>query len=251
MMDVHSYWSLYGWGTTDWSSYLEGTNDDIKAPHCNRRDDNKLYPPTSYRQWIQDLKSAGGSNREVALLEWGISPSTNSASSKAPSRLQMATIATDILMQLINSELDAACYWPLRVDDPNSEFLNRTLFDMDNKQTVIWKYLQFFKEIKGYDLLETSIGATKAGVLAAKNKAGTKIIVYILRRGEGSLNILIKDLDESFFPSSAKAVSYYAPNGDTYVDDSVWSSPTTTIDTATSQISLTVRGWSLTRVILQ
>jgi len=236
VMDVHSYWSRYGWGTTDWSSYLEGTNDDIQAPHCSKRGDNNLCTKSvSYRQWIQDLKSAGGSNREVALLEWGISPSTSSASGKAPSRLQMANIMADILMQLINSELDAACYWPLRVDDPNSEFLNRTLFDMDNKQTVIWNYLQFFKEIKGYDLLETSIGATKAGVLAAKNKAGTKIIVYILRRGEGSLNIIIKDLDESFSPSSAKVVSYYALNEDTYVDDSVWSAPSTTI-TATARL---------------
>ena len=110
VMDVHSYWSRYGWGTTDWSSYLEGTNDDIQAPHCNRRDDNKLCPTTSYRQWIQGLKSVGGSNREVALFEWGISPSTDSASGIVPSRLQMAIIVADIFMELIHtSELDAAC----------------------------------------------------------------------------------------------------------------------------------------------
>ena len=237
MMDVHIYWHRYGWATSDWQSYLDGTEQDIPSPFGS-----------SYREYFNGIKSAGGPNREVASLEWGVSPFDKSSTDIQPSRLQYAFMVADIFMQLIDSELDVADYWPLRVNSAGSDRSHRTLFDENNNPTVIRLFLQFFKEIKGYDLVQSSIGAAKVGILAAKSKSGSQVIVYLLRRGEGSLDVRIADSD-GFIPTTATAVSYYAPNEDTNVTSAVWSAPQTSINAA-GETTLTVNGWSLTRVIL-
>ena len=234
VMDVHSYWHRNGCATSDWQSYLNGIDQDIQSPHS-----------ASYRQYINSIKSAGGSNREVAMLEWGVSPFGTGIK---PSRFQYAFIVADIFMQLIDSELDVADYWPLRVNSVDAEASHRTLLDENNDPTVVRLFLQFFKEIKEYDLVQTTIGVSKVGTLAAKSKSGHNMIVYLLRRGEGSLYVRIADTD-GFIPTTATAVSYYALNDDTNVDSAEWSSPQTAINAA-GETTLTVKGWSLTRVTL-
>lgn len=98
-------------------------------------------------------------------------------------------------------------------------------------------------------MLQSSIDAAKTGVLAAKSKSGDKLIVYILRRGEGGLSLRIKDSDGTT-PTSATVVSYSAPDENTNVDSPLWSAPEAQIDPSTGETTLTVLGWSLTRVTL-
>ena len=61
-----------------------------------------------------------------------------------PSRLQYDFIVADIFMQLIDSELDVA-----------DQASHRTLLEENNNPTVVRLLLQFFKEIKEYDLVQT------------------------------------------------------------------------------------------------
>mmetsp|Transcript_25761 Transcript_25761/g.54448 ORF Transcript_25761/g.54448 Transcript_25761/m.54448 type:complete len:612 (-) Transcript_25761:77-1912(-) len=239
IMDFHSYWHRNGWATTDWNSYLDGASNDILTPSGS-----------TYRQFVQTFKDVGGANRETAMFEWGLSPSPEGSEL---SRYQSAFIVADIFMQLVDSDLDHACYWPFRVPS-QSEHAHRALVDDNNEPTVVRLFLQFFKEIKGYDLVQTSIGAANTGTIAAKSKSGDEVVVYILRRTSGDLTIRIADsisniFDDAFVPTTATAVSQAAPDEDTNSTSAVWSSPATLIS-ADGETTVTVPGWSLTRVIL-
>ena len=236
VMDFHTYWHKNGWATTDWQSYLDGIGDVIR-----------LSSGSTYREYVQSFKNVGGPDRETAMLEWGLSlPPTEGI---FPSRFQSAFIVADIFMQLIDSDLDHSCYWPLRVT-PGSIHSHRALLDDNNQPTVVRLFLQFFNAVKGYDLVQTTIGAGNTGTIAAKSKSGNRMVVYILRRSINSLEIRIADSSGIFAPTTATAVSYSAPNGDTNTTSADWSSPLTQVSDS-GETTLTVPGWSLTRVILE
>ena len=88
------------------------------------------------------------------MLEWGVSPFGTGIK---PSRLQYAFIVADIFMQLIDSELDVADYWPLRANSVDAEASHRTLLDENNNPTVVWLFLQFrLKSMRRVILIQPS-----------------------------------------------------------------------------------------------
>lgn len=176
MMDIHSYWHKNGWATTTWDSYLSGANDVIK------------WQGMTYRDYVEGFRnrafSYGLNDMEVAILEWGVSPSP---ADEALSRFQTAFVVSDIFMQMIDSNLDHACYWPLRVP-AGSDDSHRALVDHNNEPTVVRLFLQFFKEIKNYRLIRVALNSREHAThsIAAVSKSGAKMVVYILRKASGS-----------------------------------------------------------------
>jgi hypothetical protein len=176
VMDVHSYWHKDGWGTTTWDSYLPGTNDVIK------------WHGMTYRDYVQQFKDRAATthslpNMEVGLLEWGLSPSPDG---QEPSHFQAAFIVADIFMQMIDSSLDHACYWPFRVP-AGSENSHRATVDDNNDPTIIRLFFQFFRNLKNYKVVGSSINAANTEALAATSNSGSKMVVYILRKKGGGI----------------------------------------------------------------
>ena len=152
-------------------------------------------------------------------------------------------------MQLIDSNLDYACFWPLRVG-MNGGFNSRALMDENNEQTDVIKFIQFFKKLKNYRLIQSSNQWKRTKTLAAISQDEKQVIVYIICKAPWSVTMHIKDLDDDgFVARTAYANTRSAKDGNTKLN-SIWSNPKVTID-INGRVNVKVPSWSLTRVIIE
>lgn len=239
MMDIHAYWNRDGWGTLIWEHYTE--IDKMRLDHERN----------TIREHVDSLlKVAHGHDlkkMKVGFLEWGVGPSPKG---NILSRFQSAIVAADLFMNMIDSKLSTANYWPYRVSKEDSDRANSALVDEHNEPTVVHMFLKIFKDIDDCMLFKTDSTSPQIHTLAGMTNKKTKIVLYILQKGNKGSKIMIRG---HFIPNIVEAISYHAPiiNGqpDTHLDYATTSVATTVIDGRNVQIS--VKAWSLTRVILK
>ena len=232
IIDVHTYW---GSGLS-WSDYV--SSKDVE------------FYGVPYLQYLKELRKQldnfGASDVELGLFEWGVRGDGGTALTSS----QAAVIASDIMIQIINSQVvDFAAYWPIYWGQKSTDY--RGIIDSDRNVTSVMKMLSMFSPLKnqrgGRIINSVAFNNDNLEVVASQRNQNKDLQLYILNKSDEVQNVelLLNNFSDASSFMIIGAASYKPKDDDLSNGELVWSKPVYT--TTSTSISTKLPAWSLTR----
>jgi alpha-N-arabinofuranosidase len=186
-VDLHFYWRYNTATFANW----------IAEPHMT----NQQTQPYSQQRAIykQMFATAGFPNIELAVLEWNVGP--YGTGNPEPSEAETALMAGEELIQLIQSGVQLACFWPLH-------------WESGDWHRALLSSAQSYTPNKVYDMFQQfatvpwrmQVSATLSGAapqdrlthLSVKTNDAKTVYVYLINKNQNAASSTI-DLDLSSF----------------------------------------------------
>lgn len=192
-----------------------------------------------------------GLGAKVAAFEWNLGPAKWD---QRPSPFQAALMNSEVFMQFVWARLDAAAFWPLHYDASAREGEHdRSLLTAEElEHSAIYQMLAMYKELLGKQLLPVEFRGS--GVLATAGyqaATDTTSVMLLEKTGIGrDLKIALGDFLKQPGSFQVQAQTFRAAGGDLQADRGEVVDIPYSIDRRSGVLSLSVGGYTLTKLTI-